>query len=567
MHIKALLTERIETALAQCGAPGPAIIKVSGRPDFGHYQANGIMALAKKAGQVPRDLALSVMDAVDLTDVADRLEVAGPGFINIHLNAAWIASELASDAALITTSTTPLRVVVDYSSPNLAKEMHVGHLRSTIIGDAYARTMEALGHLVIRQNHVGDWGTQFGMLLTHMQDIGANSVDLSDLEAFYRAAKVRFDEDADFASKSRSTVVALQSGDPKVRGWWQQFIDISLSHCQELYTRLDVSLTPQDVCAESSYNDDLPVVVADLTQAHLLTESDGAMCVFLDEFTGKDGAPLPVIVQKSDGGYLYSTTDLAAIRYRNKTLNADRAAYFVDARQSLHFRQIFSVARVAGFAPERLHLEHMPFGTMMGKDGKPFQTRTGGVVKLADLLDEAQARATALVKEKNPALDETSARSIGNVVGIGAIKYADLSKNRTSDYVFDWDLMLSFDGNTSPYLQYAYSRISSIFSRGEVDRAALSGTPILNEEAEVNLGLSLIRFQETLEQIAAEGFPHHLCAYLYDLATRFMQFYETCPVLTSEGATRHSRLLLAARTAQTLQEGLNLLGIRTIERM
>jgi arginyl-tRNA synthetase len=567
MQLRQLLSERIETALARSGAPGPALIKVAGKPEFGHYQANGIMAAAKKASLKPRDLAERVVEQVDLTGIARKLEVAGPGFINIHLDPAWVAANLSSDQPLITPVAEPQRVVVDYSSPNLAKEMHVGHLRSTIIGDAHARTLEALGHHVIRQNHVGDWGTQFGMLLTHMQETGANSVELDDLEAFYRAAKLRFDDEETFAERSRACVVALQRGDPEVRKWWQQFIDISLSHCQAIYDRLGTTLSQDDVAAESAYNADLADVVADLASLGLLTEDDGAQCVFLEEFTGKDGSPLPVIVQKSDGGYLYSTTDLAAIRYRDRTLRADRSVYFVDARQGLHFRQIFAVARAAGFAPKNLILEHMPFGTMMGKDGRPFQTRTGGVVKLKDLLDEAEIRASALVREKNPDLDEASTQQIGAVVGIGAIKYADLSKNRTSDYVFDWDQMLSFDGNTAPYLQYAYTRIRSIFRRGDVDPEQLTGTPILNEPTEQNLGLTLVRFNEVLDQVAREGYPHFLCSYLYELATRFMQFYESCPVLGDDTDIRHSRLLLAAKTADTMEQGLGLLGIQTVERM
>ncbi|MEQ8689893.1 MAG: arginine--tRNA ligase, partial [Pseudomonadales bacterium] len=354
---------------------------------------------------------------------------------------------------------TPQTVVVDYSAPNLAKEMHIGHLRSTIIGDSVVRVLEALGHTVIRQNHVGDWGTQFGMLLVYLADTGQNSAELADLEGFYRAAKQRFDEDPDFEERSRQAVVKLQAGDADMLAQWRRFIDISMSHCQQLYERLNVSLTHADIDAESRYNDVLPGIVATLDEQGLLSESDGARCVFLDEFKNKKGEPLPVIVQKSDGGYLYATTDLAAIEYRTTELKADRSMYFVDVRQSLHFKQVFRVAQLAGFNHNNSSFEHMPFGTMLGKDGKPFKTRSGEVVKLAEVLDEAEARARALALAKNPQLDPATADELARVIGIGAVKYADLSKNRTSDYVFDWDQMLSFEGNTSPYLQYAYTRI------------------------------------------------------------------------------------------------------------
>jgi arginyl-tRNA synthetase len=427
--------------------------------------------------------------------------------------------------------------------------------------------LEALGHTVIRQNHVGDWGTQFGMLLTHMTETGAKTEELADLEEFYRASKARFDKDEEFADRSRQAVVALQSGEAHARAQWTRFIDISLSHCQHVYDRLGVSLTRADVAAESGYNDALAGVVEHLQDTGLLEESDGALCVFLDEFQGKDGKPLPVIVRKSDGGYLYATTDLAAVQHRWHDLHAGRAMYFTDARQAFHFRQIFSVARAAGFADPHMRLEHHPFGNMLGKDGKPFKTRTGGVVRLAELLDEAEARAFALVGEKNPDLDESERREIARVVGIGAVKYADLSKNRTSDYVFDWDQMLSFEGNTGPYLQYAYSRTRSIFRRGGIDPATLAGAVAVTTVEEHALAVALLRLQEVVEQVAADGYPHFLCAYLYELASAFTRFYEACPILKAEGPVRDSRLLLCRKTAETLHEGLGLLGIETVQRM
>jgi arginyl-tRNA synthetase len=567
MNLKRLISDRIAAALAaSLGEPAPPVVQQAARPEFGDYQANGIMAAAKRTRQNPRALAEAVLAKADLAELAGRAEIAGPGFINLTLNDDFLARALAA-SPLIEPASEPQNVVVDYSSPNLAKEMHVGHLRSTIIGDAMARVFEALGHRVIRQNHVGDWGTQFGMLLTFLTETGANSELLEDLEDFYRAAKGRFDSDADFAERSRLAVVGLQRGDAAPRERWQRFIDISLSHCQAVYARLGVTLTPADVMAESAYNDDLDEVVRTLTDQGLLVESAGARCVFLDEFKGKDGEVLPLIVQKSDGGYLYATTDLAAIRHRGRQLQADRVLYLTDARQALHFRQVFAVAERAGFVRPGMRLEHHPFGAMLGADGKPFKTREGSVVKLTDLLDQAEARALAVVSEKNPDLPDAERRDVARVVGIGAVKYADLSKNRASDYVFDWDQMLSFEGNTAPYLQYAYTRIRSIFRRGQIDETALTGRIVLAAAEEHALAVTLLRLQETVEQVAEDGHPHYLCGYLYELATQFSRFYEACPILNADDPTRSSRLLLCRRTAETLHGGLDLLGIETVERM
>lgn len=569
MNVRALIGERIEAALAETGNPGaPALVQPASRPEFGDYQANGVMGAAKRSGAKPRELADAVVTAASLADIASQVEVAGPGFLNIKLADDFLSALLRANER-ISAVEHPETVVVDYSSPNLAKAMHVGHLRSTIIGDAVSRVLEALGHTVIRQNHVGDWGTQFGMLLTHMTETGADSDALADLEDFYREAKARFDADAEFAERSRQTVVRLQSGDPETRKHWSRFIDISLAHCQAIYDRLGVKLTAADVAAESAYNDALPGVIDALARRGILEESDGALCVFLDEFRGKDDRPLPVIVRKSDGGYLYATTDLAAIEHRSRALHADRAMYFTDARQALHFRQVFAVARAAGLADPDMRLDHFPFGNMLGKDGTPFKTREGGVVRLEELLDEAEVRAYALVGEKNPELPDAERRQIARVVGIGAIKFADLSKNRTSDYVFDWDQMLSFEGNTAPYLQYAYSRIRSVFRRGAVSPGDLEAPEsiAMGSTEERGLAVVLVRFQEVLEQVAAEACPHFLCGYLYELASAFTRFYEACPILTAEAPVRTSRLVLADRTATTLRQGLDLLGIETLERM
>jgi arginyl-tRNA synthetase len=568
MHIRSLLTERIEAAFADLGLEGPALLQAASRPEFGDYQANGVMAAAKRAGQNPREVAQRVIDALDLTDIAQDLSIAGPGFINITLAPGFIAQANTTPKH----TTQPQCVVVDYSGPNLAKEMHVGHLRSTIIGDCIARVLESLGHKVIRQNHVGDWGTQFGMLLTFMAEQGAASDSLADLENFYRQAKQRFDDDKDFQERSRRAVVQLQSGDADMLVQWQQFIDISMSHCQELYDRLGIDLTHADIDGESSYNDDLKNTVDHLAEQGLLTESDGAQCVFLDEFKSKKGEPLPVIVQKSDGGFLYSTSDLACLRRRIGDFNADRVLYFVDARQALHFKQVFAVAAAGGISNSAVELVHMPFGTMLGKDNKPFKTRQGALVKLADLLDEAVKRAEQLlmdrgVQSKNPDIDDAELASLAETIGIGAVKYADLSKNRTSDYVFDWDQMLSFDGNTAPYLLYAYSRTRSIFTRGDIDPNALPDHVVSVDEPERRLAAAIAGYQDLLEQVAQEGYPHQLCAYLYDLAGRFTQFYEQCPILSSEDDTKVRRLALTKQTGDVLSHGLHLLGIGVAERM
>ncbi len=588
--LKDRLEARLAAALVAAGAPEgtPAIVQPATRAGFGDYQANGAMGAAKRMQRNPRELAQAALAAAALDDMVSHAEIAGPGFINLTLSDACLAAELEAFAANViapqpvTEAAAP--VVVDYSSPNLAKEMHVGHLRSTIIGDAMARVLEHTGHAVLRQNHVGDWGTQFGMLLTFMAELASDpdkvpdkqpdehkvalEHELADIETFYRNAKERFDADAAFAQRARDTVVRLQAGDADCLARWQQFIDISMRHCEAVYSRLGVGLDRSHVHAESAYNDDLPAVVDDLEAAGLLVESEGARCVFLDEFKGKDDQPLPLIIQKRDGGYLYATTDLAAIRYRCGQLGAERILYFVDNRQTLHFRQVFAVARAAGFAPAHVELEHMPFGTMLGEDGRPFRTRAGGVIRLTDLLDEAEERAFALVSEKNPELDETERREIARVVGIGAVKYADLSKHRNSDYVFAWDSMLSFDGNTAPYLQYAYSRVQSLFRRAEVDPAAFDAPISLQAEAERTLALQLLRLPETLATVARDGVPHLLCSHLFDIAVAFMAFYEQCPVLSAaDTATRESRLALAQRTSAALHTGLGLLGIGIVERM
>lgn len=579
-HIEVLLRHAVDTLQQQGVLSADLSVRIQlDRPrdkSHGDFATNLALMLAKPAGKNPRELAQMIIDNLPANDVLSKTDLAGPGFINFTLNTQRIVDQLErawQDPRLGVGSAGELQtIVIDYSSPNLAKEMHVGHLRSTIIGDAVSRTLELQGHTVIRQNHVGDWGTQFGMLLAHLEDVQQDTSDvglqLADLETFYKAAKKRFDEEEGFADRARALVVKLQGGDAYCLELWQQFIDISLAHCQDVYDRLGVKLTRSDVMAESAYNDALPGIVEVLRDKGLLTEDQGAQCVFLDEFTGKEDEPLPIIVQKKDGGFLYATTDLAAVRYRADTLHADRAIYVVDARQSLHFNQIFTLARKAGFAPAGMQLEHMGFGMVMGKDGRPYKSRDGGVTKLADLLDEAERRAASLIEQKGTDLSAEEKAHVASVVGIAAVKYADLSKNRIGDYVFDWDTMISFEGNTAPYLLYAYTRVSSIFHKAGLELNDVHGSIELTTEHDQALAAKLAQFPEIISRVATKGMPHFLCGYLFELAGAFSSFYEACPILGAEQETvKNSRLKLAALSARTLQSGLSLLGIPTLKRM
>ena len=577
MNIQSILSEKIKQAMIAAGADAQceALVRQSGKVQFGDYQANGIMPAAKKLGLNPREFAQSVLDKAELQDIAEKTEIAGPGFINIFLKDAWLADNInraVQDPKLGVHNPEKQTVVVDYSSPNVAKEMHVGHLRSTIIGDAVVRTLEFLGNNVIRANHVGDWGTQFGMLIAYlekMENEHATEMELSDLEAFYRAAKKHYDEDPVFAEKARNYVVKLQSGDEYCRTMWQKLVKITMQQNQHNYDRLNVTLTDKDVMGESLYNPMLPGIVEDLKKQGLAVEDDGALVVYLDEFKNKDGDPMGVIVQKKDGGFLYTTTDIAAAKYRYETLKAHRALVFSDTRQSQHMQQAWLITRKAGYVPDSFQLEHKNFGMMLGKDGKPFKTRSGDTVKLANLLDEAIERAGVLISQKSTALSEQEKADVIEAVGIGSVKYADLSKNRTTDYVFDWDNMLSFEGNTAPYMQYAYTRIRSIFNRSqialsEVEQAQLS----ITDEKERALAIKLLQFEEAVQVVGKDGTPHVLCAYLYELAGAFSSFYENCPILNHDDQqVKLSRLKLALLTERTLKQGLDLLGIKTVEKM
>ena len=632
MNLHQTVAAEAEAAFAAAGIAGnPVVLQPAKNADFGDFQINGVMGAAKKAKQNPRELAQKVADALAGNAVVESAEVAGPGFINLRLNAAFLAQNI--EAALldghlnVRQTAEPQTVVIDYSSPNLAKEMHVGHLRSSIIGDSLNRVLSYLGHKVIAQNHVGDWGTQFGMLVAYMvaQQQENAEFELADLEQFYRNAKIRFDEDEAFADTAREYVVKLPGGDEAVLALWRQFVDVSLQHAQAVYDTLGLKLTPADVAGESKYNDDLQTVVDDLSAKGLAVDDAGAKVVFLDEFKNQDGEPAAFIVQKQGGGFLYASTDLACVRYRVGRLNADRLLYVVDTRQKLHFEQLFTTSRKAGYLPENVSAEFIGFGTMMGKDGKPFKTRSGDTVKLVDLLDEAVDRARKLIAERNKPnsfeviykdLEEQKSKKtaddyrtltkdfklevgeweieegsptlrtaikrkkisdnydiearenieeIARVVGIGAVKYADLSKNRSSDYVFDWESMLSFEGNTAPYLQYAYTRVQSVMRRaGEWNQQA---AVVLDAPLEKQLAVELLKFEDVLQSVAETSYPHYLAGYLYQVATLFSRFYEACPILKAEGTSRETRLQLAKLTGDTLKQGLDLLGIDTLEVM
>ena len=565
MKLKSQINNVIKEAFDKAGIDEtPIPVSEATKPEFGDYQFNGAMALSKKLGKNPREIAATILDHLDLSGILSKAEIAGPGFINLWLNDTWVAKacqEASADERLgIPKKSDPIKVVVDYSGPNMAKQMHVGHLRSTIIGDTLANLLEFLGDEVIRQNHVGDWGTQFGMLIAYLEEMGEDgSGSLQDLEQFYKDAKKRFDEDEAFANKAREYVVKIQSGDAHCLNLWQKFIDISLGHCEVVYEKLDVNLKREHVRAESFYNEELPKVIDELDAVKMLQESDGAQCVFLE------GEEIPVIVQKGDGGYLYATTDLAALRYRANVLGAKRISYVVDARQGEHFKQVFKVAKASGFVPEDVKLEHIAFGTMMDAGGKPFKTRDGGTVKLIDLLDEAVVKAKAAIKEKD-AYSEEEMERLAKIIGIGAVKYADLSINRESNYIFNWDKMLSFEGNTSLYMQYAYARIQSIFRKyGK----KIEGEIIIGDALEHRLSVMLLRFEEVLERAAVDAAPNQITTYLYELVTLFMRFYEQNPIL-KEGVdekTKQSRLVLADMTARTIRQGLDILGIDVVDKL
>lgn len=539
----------------------------------GDFATNLAMMLSKTLKRKPQEVAGLIVASLPSDEKLAKVEIAGPGFINFYVSNNALSDQLANladDPRLgIKPVSCPDTVVVDYSSPNVAKEMAVHHIRSTVIGDSVVRVLEFLGHKVIRANHVGDWGTQFGMLIAFLEkqeNDSCEDLQIADFESFYRAAKVMYDEDAAFAEKARSYVVKLQGGDEYCRKMWRRLVDMTMVQNQKLYDRLNVSLKPADVMGESLYNNMLPEIVEDLIAQKLAVEDQGATVVYLDEFKGKDGNPMGVIVRKKDGGYLYTTTDIACAKYRVETLKANRILYFIDSRQHDHLMQAWAIARKAGYVPENVSLEHESFGMMLGKDGKPFKTRSGGTVKLVDLLNEAESRATELLKGRALDMSDEKKAQVIHEVAMGAVKYADLSKNRTTDYIFDWDNMLTFEGNTAPYLQYAYTRISSVFRKtGDFT----SGAVVITCPQEDKLSVKLLQFAEVVNAVAAKGMPHLLCTYLYELSGLFMSFYEACPI-SREGVSEElkiSRLTLCRIAARTIKLGLSLLGINVLEQM
>jgi len=544
------------------------------RSQHADYQADLALALARKLKKNPREVATAIAARLPADDVIAAVEVSGPGFLNITLAAADLAARverMRGDASgrLGVPATVPGEtVVVDYSGPNVAKEMHVGHLRSTIIGDSLARLLGWQGHRVIRRNHVGDWGTPFGMLIEHLLDVQAAGAEATvrELGAFYRAARVKFDGDPAFADRARQRVVLLQSGDAQTLALWRRLIDISVEHFTQLYKALGVTLTGGDVVGESAYNALLANVVDELIQKGLARESEGAMCVFPPGFPGRDGEPTPLIIRKQEGGYGYATTDLAAVRQRVTELGATRIIYVVGSPQTQHLAMVFAVARLAGWAGDGVRLEHVAFGSVLGPDKKMLKTRAGDSVSLAELLSEADTRAGQAVAEKSPELPADEQARIAHAVGMGAIKYADLANDRIKDYVFDWKRMLAFEGNTAPYLMYAHARIRSILRKAG-EAGAAPGAIVIDAPAERSLALALVQLPGILDRAAETLQPHRLCAFLYDVATAFTGFYENCPVLKSDGATRASRLALCDATARTLALGLDLLGISAPEQM
>ncbi|MFG1906524.1 arginine--tRNA ligase [Kribbella sp. NPDC048928] len=555
-----VLSARITAAAeAVFGAPYDPELRSATKPEFGHYQSNVALRISNALGESPRSVAARLVAELQLADLCELPQIAGPGFINLTLLPKALADAVNAPQ---TFENNGLRVVVDYSQPNVAKQMHVGHLRSTVIGDAVCNVLTFAGYDVIRQNHVGDWGTQYGMMIEQLLEEGlaAESLDLEGLQHLYERSRRNFDADGTFADKARLRVVALQSGDPETRAMWRHMVDVSLDDFDKVYALLGTNLQRADVVGESAYNDDLPRVVDELEQQGLLTESDGAMCAFLPGYAGRDGAPLPVIVRKSDGGFGYSATDLAAVRHRVGTLHADRIVYVVDHRQALHFDMIFTLARAAGWLPEDVPAEHVSFGTVLGPNGKPFKTREGGTVKLVELLDSAVARADALLAGREGVDREATARA----VGIGAVKYADLAGDRGNDYMFDLDRMVAMTGNTGPYLQYAHARLTRLLTKAGEPSGKVTE---LRDPAEQRLALLLTGFAATVEQVAETLQPHRLCTYLYDVASALSTFYEQCPVLSSTGATRASRVALCTATRKVLQDGLGLLGLEAPDAM
>ncbi|QRN40593.1 MAG: arginine--tRNA ligase [Neisseriaceae bacterium] len=576
MNMSDLLTDMAKEAFEQVGiGEYPVVLQPVKSPQFGDYQINGVIAAAKRIQRNPRELADKVVQYLDKQDIIQSLEVAGPGFINIRLDGHFLNQQvnlmLEDNRLGVKPSLHGKKIVIDYSSPNLAKEMHVGHLRSTIIGDSLNRIYQFMGANVIPQNHVGDWGTQFGMLVAYLIEQEQKSESefiLSDLEVFYRQAKKKFDEDKSFADLARGYVLRLQNNDPEILKYWKKFVETSIEHIQAIYQRLGVLLTRDDIFGESEYNEELPKIVNLLLEKGIaVTDDNGTKLVYLEDLRDENDRPGVLIIQKQDGGYLYATTDFACLKTNIQDHHATHLIYVVDSRQELHFKSLFNISERAGWLPENVLAEHVAFGTIMGDDGKPFKTRDGKTIKLVDLLNEAVSRAKDLIQSKNPDLTSESINEIAEVVGIGAVKYADLSKNRLSDYIFNWDKMLSFEGNTAPYLQYAYARISSLLNKSGVEPKQLIQEVAYRERLEQQLAVSLLKFEEVLLQVIDSSNPHYLAGYLYQLATLFSRFYEAHDILKAPDKIKLERLALSDLTGRILKQGLDLLGINVLKRM
>ena len=579
-----VLAERMSRALATAFGPELADADpVIRRSDHADFQSNVALSLKKRVPGNPRETAAKIVAALDIGDIAELpVEIAGPGFLNLRLKSEFVAAQLQKQAKdpRLGVELTDARetIVIDYSAPNIAKEMHVGHLRSTIIGDALARALELVGHEVIRQNHLGDWGTPFGMLIEHLVDLGgaaSTDVDKSvgDLGAFYRSARAKFDADPAFADRARARVVSLQAGDEATLGLWRRIVEVSHHHFDSIYAKLGVTLSREHAAGESLFNPQLAGIVAELEEKGLTSIDQGALCVFPPGFKGKDGGPFPLIVRKSDGGYGYAATDLAAIKYRFQTLHANRVIYVVGSPQAQHLSMIYKVAEMAGWLAPPLVAKHVGFGSVLGEDGKILKSRAGEALSLLDLLNEADERALATVKEKNaerkddPLSPEEEPR-VAHAIGMAAIKYADLSSDRVKDYVFAWDRMLADKGNTGPYLQYAHARTRSIIRKsGESAEQVASGAIVLTGKEERALALALLSFPRTVREVGETLEPHRLCGYLFELASTFSSFFTACPVLKAEPLERASRLALCDLTARVMKQGLGLLGIEAPERM
>lgn len=582
MSIVAQITLRLQQALVAAFGEDfvgtDPMLAATNNPKFGDYQSNLALSLSKKLGQPPRQVAQAIVDQFESGDMFETPQLAGPGFINLRFKASYLSAQLQlrqnDDRLGIAQTENPQKIIVDFSSPNIAKEMHVGHLRSTIIGDCIARILEFQGHEVLRLNHVGDWGTQFGMLITYLREVApaalttADAIDLGDLVAFYKKAKARFDEDPEFQVTARNEVVNLQSGSPETLRAWNLLCEQSRKEFQIIYDVLNIQINER---GESFYNPYLSAVVADLKVAGLLVEDHGAQCIFVDGFTNREGQPLPLIVQKSDGGFNYATTDLAALRYRITEDKAQRIIYVTDSGQSDHFAQVFQVAQKANWIPETVEITHVPFGLVQGEDGKKLKTRSGDTVRLRDLLDESVDRFGAILDARIAEEDRTELpefkTNVATVAGLSAVKYADLSQNRTSNYVFSYDKMLADRGNTAPYLIYAYARVQSISRKGNIDFSTLTSTLQLREDAELMLAKHLLQLEEAIAAVGTELLPNRLCLYLFELSQKFNTFYDACPVLKAEGDVKESRLILCDLTARSLKLGLGLLGIQTLDRM